>query len=261
MTGNGAIESLVGKKVFFLHPSLLMQNKLVEELAQEEFEVYSVKDETALRRVLRKYPDSIVFANISDGMRESAWEKWIHSVMRDNRTANVGIGIIAYGENADIRYKYTEQLKVHCGYTIMKSDISGVVRQLKDILNSVGAKGRRKYIRLLTDKEPPLTVSLPMNGTFLDGVIKDISTAGFSCSIADDPDLIRNTHFTDIQVRLQTEFLKVQGLFFGSRMQGTEKVYVILITQRTSSEVQTKIRTFIRALLQSRMDSELAEQQ
>jgi len=250
-------ESLVGKKIFFLYPSVLIQNKIVEELAQEEFEVYSIRDETKLRQVLRKYPNSVVFANISDGMRESAWENWIRSVMMDSRTVGVAIGIIAYGEDANIRHKYTELLRVHCGYIVMKPDLSVVVRQLAEALIDVNAKGRRRYIRVLTDTEENITVNLPMNGTFLSGAIKDISTAGFSCTFEGDPDLIRNTHFDDIQIRLQTEFLKVQGMFFGSRMQGTEKIYVLLITQRTSSDVQAKIRKFIRMLLQSRMDNEL----
>ena len=258
MTENDNAEPLVGKKIFFLHASILIQNKIVEELAQEEFEVYSVKDETRLRYLLRRYPDSIVFANISDGMRESAWENWIRTVMMDNATAGVSIGIIAYGEDANLRHKYTELLKIRCGYTVMKPDLPMMVRQLADILDNVSAKGRRKYIRVLTDNETNITVNLPMNGTFINGVVKDISTAGFSCSFTEEPELSRNTHFTDIQLRLQTEFLKVQGMFFGSRMQGTERVFVILITQHTAVEERTRIRKFIRSLLQSRIDNELS---
>ena len=256
MTENDDAEFL-GRKIFFLYPSLLIQNKIIEELAQEEFEVYSVKDETKLRCVLRKYPNSIVFANISDGMSEGAWENWIRSVMMDNVTAGVSIGIIAYGENAHLRQKYTEYLKLHCGYTVMKPDLSAVVRQLVNILGSVDARGRRRYVRVLTETEANITVSLPLNGTFINGAIKDIGTAGFSCTFEEDIELDKNTHFADIQIRLKTEFLKVQGMFFGSRMHGTEKIYVLLITQRTAADVQAKIRRFIRSLLQSRMDNEL----
>jgi len=256
MTESDNTEQLLGKKIFFLYPSVVMQNRIVEELAQDEFEVYAVKDEVKLRQVLKKYPDSVVFANISDGMRESAWEDWIKSVMADNRTAGVGIGIIAYGENANLRHKYTELLKIRCGYTVLKSDLSAGVNQLTSILNDINARGRRRYVRVLTDKESDITVSLPLNGTTIKGVIKDISTAGFSCTFAEEPELIRNTHFADIQIRLKTEFLKVQGTFFGTRMQGTEKIYVLLVTQHTPFDVQMKIRKFIRLLLQSRMETE-----
>ena len=260
MAENSSTDS-IGRKVFFLYPSLLMRTQIAEGLALEEFEVYSVKDEIKLSRVLKKYSDSIVFANISDGMSESAWEDWIRSIMMDSETANIDIGIIAYGENATMRHKYIELLRVRCGFTVIKPDISATVKQLASILNDINAKGRRKYVRVMTDKEPDVTVSLPTNGTFVNGVIKDISTAAFSfsCSFEQDPELVKNSHFTGIHIRLQTQYLKVNGMVLGSRMQGTEKIYVILLSQHTPPDVQTVIRKFTRTLLQSRMDDEFKD--
>jgi len=257
MTESDNIESLVGKKIFFLHPSVLIQKKIIEELAQEEFEVYSVKDEVKLQQLLRKYPNSIVFANISDGMKESAWEHWIQSIMKDSKTARVGIGIIAYGEDANLRQKYIGRLKLRCGYTIIKTDLSAVINQLTNILGDMNAKDRRRYIRVLPDKDTNITLNLPMNGTFINGVIREISTAGFSCTFEDEPDLIRNTHYTGIQICLQTESFQIQGMYFGSRKQGTKIVYVFLVDQDTAPDAQAKIREFIRLHLKSRMDSEL----
>jgi len=253
MTGNDSVESL-GRKVFFLHPSALIQNEVIEELAQGEFEVYFSKDETKLRHLLKKYPESIVFANISDGMKENAWEEWIKSIMME--IPGVDIGIITYSDDTSLRHKYMELLKVRCGFTAMRADLPSVIKQLESILNSVNAKGRRKYVRVLTDRETNTTVNLPMNGTFVTGVIKDISTVGFSCYFADDPELVKNSHFTDIQIRLQTQLIKAQGMVFGSRMHENEKHYVFLFTQRTLPEVHIKIRKFIHTLLQTRMDNE-----
>ena len=253
MTENNSL----GRKVFFLHPSVIIQNQIVAELAQEEFEVYTVKDETKLRRLLKKYPDSIVFANINDGMKEKAWEDWIRGVMGSSETAGVSIGIITYGSDEAIRRKYTDQIKVHCGFTLLKSDASEVVKQLIAVLNSVNAKGRRKYIRALTEKETNVTVNLPINGTYVVGLIKDISVVGFSCSFRDDPDLTKNSLFNDIQIRLQTQLLKAEGIVFGSRMDGGQKTYVVLFTQRVDPSLRTRIRKYIQSYLQNKMDSEL----
>ena len=248
------------RKIFFLYPSVLIQNKICEELAQKEFEVYSAQDEIKLRQVLKKYPNSIVLANISEGMKESAWEAWIKSVMEDSETAGIDIGIIAYGENAELRHKYLEQLKIRCGYTVMKTDVSAVAKQLENILDSANAKSRRKYIRVQVDNCTDITVCFRINGTIINGVIKVLSTAAFSCSFSccfpEDPDLSNGTHFSDIEIKLPTETLKVQGMVLGSRIQETEKLYVILISQHTSSEVQKKIRKYIRSLLLARMDIE-----
>ena len=255
MAENGNLNTL-GRKIFFLHPSGITQNLIISELAQEEFEVYSVRDEVKLRNVLKKYPDAIVFANINEGMKEHAWEEWIQEIKKDPETAGVDIGIIASGNNQTAKQKYIDQLNVRCGFTVVKPDTVSVIKQLNVLLNNVNAKGRRKYIRAVMDKDAHTTVNLPINGTFVNGVIKDISVVGFSCSFADDLKLTKNKLFKDIQLRLQTLLIKAEGIVFGSRMDGEEKVYVFLMTQRVDSSEKAKIRKYIQTLLQSRMDHE-----
>jgi len=250
------VSAFLERKVFFLHPSVLIQNLVIEELAQEEFEVYAVKDEVKLRKLLKKYPRSIVFANISEGMKESAWEEWIRSVITSAEISGVDIGIIATVEDASLRHKYIEQFKIRCGYTVIKSDLPNVIKQLENILKNAQVKGRRKYIRAATSNEPNITVNIPMNGTFINGTIRDISAVGFSCHFEEDPRLMKNRHFTDIQIRLKTQLLKVQGVIFGSRIHHSQKIYVIIFTQRTSPDSITKIRKFIRSYLQAKIDAD-----
>ena len=247
----------LGRKIFFLHPLAVVKNHLVSELAQEEFEVYVVTNEVKLRNVLKKNPDSIVFANISEGMKESAWDEWIKGIMTDDATSGVDVGIVTGVEDVNLRRKYTEQFKLSCGFTVLKSDLPSMLKQIMEILNAANAKGRRKYVRAVTGNETNITVNLPMNGTFVHGVIKDISTVGFSCVFDDDPKIVKNSHFPDIQLRLQIQLVKAEGIVFGTRMDGDDKIYVILFTQRTSPDVRTRIRKFIQSFLQAKMDSEL----
>jgi len=247
----------LGRKIFFLHPSALIQNQIINELTQEEYEVYATKDEAKLLNALKKYPDSIVFANLNEGLKTDAWEAWIRKIMTDAETAKVDVGVIAASDSAQFRKMYTQQLKVRCGFTVLKSDFTLVIKTLVAILESVNAKGRRKYLRAVTDNEVNTTVNLPLNGTFIKGVIRDISTVGFSCSFADDPELTKNSLITDMQIRLATQLIKAEGIVFGSRIEGEQKVYVILLSQRTSPDVRTRIRKFIQFFLQARMDSDI----
>jgi hypothetical protein len=248
---------ILGRKIFFLYPSALIQNQIITELAQEEFEVYSVRNETKLYQVLTKFPNSIVFTTLNEGMKEGAVEEWIKKIAADPKTAGVDVGIISAGIDENIRRKYIEQLKVRCGFTLIKSDLGGVIKQLIDTLGSVDAKGRRKYIRAVIDSGSNTTVNLPVNGNYKNGVVKDVSTVGFSCTFSEDLALAKNSLLGDIQLRLQTQLLKTEGIVFGSRMAGEEKIYVFLFTQRTSPDVKTRIRKFIQSHLQSRMDAEL----
>ena len=250
MTNN---DNFLGRKIFFLYPSAVVLNRITEELIQQEFEVYVIKDHIKIRGILKKHPNSIVFVNIYDGMSEAEWEIWIKGVMAE--TAGVGIGIISPGEDEAVREKYLNQIKIPCGYTVLKSDLNLVLTQLFEILKIADAKGRRKYIRAVVDNEANTTVNLPINGTFINGTIKYISVVGFSCFFADDTELTKNSLFQDIQIRLQSSIIKAEGIVFGSRMDGNTKIYVVLFTQRMDSEVRAKIRRFIQSNLQAKMDA------
>jgi len=253
----GDIQSSFGKKVFFLHPSALVQNQVISELAQEEFEVYILKDEAKLRQAISIYPDSIVFASINETMKEEAWDKLVRTIMGTPETEKVKVGIIASVNNEELKKKYVDQYKVACGFTVVKSDYIEAARQLVDILDSVDAKGRRKFLRLLMDNDSKTTVNLPINGTYINGLIKDISVVGFSCVFDEDPRLTKNGLFSDIQIRLQSQLIKAEGIVFGSRMDGEEKCYVILFSKRIDPSVRTKIRKYIQASLQHNIEKEL----
>ena len=246
---------ILGKKIFFLYPSAIVQNRIIEELIQQEFEVYLMKDHKKLFNILKKYPESIVFINIYEGMTEKEWEAWIKSVQGNKDTSNVSIGIICQNEDEALISKYITQIKIKAGYIVLKSDLAPAFKQLFEILMSLQAKGRRKYIRVITENETNTIVNMPVNGTFVKGMIKDISVVGFSCSFDEDPELKKNSLFNDIQVKLQTNILKTEGIVFGSRMDGNRKIYVILFTQRVDPEIRARIRRYIQSNLQSKMDS------
>ena len=256
MAESGNSNSL-GKKIFFLHPSAVVQNQVISELAQEEFEVYILKDEAKLKQAIGLYPDSIVFANINETLKEDAWDELVRNIMGDPKNDSLKVGIIASTNNEEIRKKYVDQYKVPCGFTVIKSDFTEAVKQLIDILNGVDAKGRRKFLRFLIDKDSKTTVNLPMNGNYVNGLINDISVVGFSCVFDVDPNLTKNGLFNDIQIRLQSQLIKAEGIVFGSRMDGDAKCYVILFSKRTDPSVRTKIRKYIQASLQHNLDKEL----
>jgi len=251
----------LGKKIFFLFPSAFVQNQVVSELAQEEFEVYILKDEAKLQQALGLYPDSIVFASINETMKEEAWDKLVRDIMGKPENDSVKVGIIASVNNEEIRAKYVDQYKVQCGFTVVKSDFAEAVKQLINILNGVDAKGRRKFMRVVMDKDSKTTVNFPVNGAYINGIIKDISVVGFSCFFDEDPKLAKNSLFGDIQIRLQSQLIKAEAIVFGSRMDDTVKCYVFLFSKRIDPSVRTKIRKFIQSCLQHNMEKELMEKE
>jgi hypothetical protein len=252
---NDNASEIVGKKIFFLYPSAIIQNEVAYELIQQEYEVYIIKNHQNLRRVLKKFPDSIVLINIDDGLPEKEWEVWIRGVLGDPDTARVGIGILSATNNEALRRKYVTTINIQCGFTaIIKLDILKSVKQVYEILKTVDARGRRKYLRATSENEALTTINIPHNGLFIKGVIKDISVVGLSCAFAEDPSLEKNSLCQDMQIKLQSAILKTEGIVFGSRQDGNAKIYVFLFTQRIDPDVRIKIRSYIQSIMQAKMD-------
>jgi len=249
--------SFIGKKIFFLYPNAVVQNRVIAELVQQEYEVYTAKNKDSLKKVLRKYPDSIVFVDINENMPESEWDLWITALKEASDTKNVSVGILTANEDEAIKRKYLLVHEIACGYTVLRFDLERSIAHIISILQTVNAKGRRKYIRATTEGETNTTVNLPWGGSFIHGQVKDVSVVGISCTLDCSPDIPKNTLIKDIQVKLQTNLLKVEGIVFGSRMEGMEKIYVILFTQRIDPDVRTKIRKYVQHNLQGKMDFEL----
>ena len=249
---------LIGKKIFFLYPSISVQNRIITALIQQEYEVYISKNKEKLKKALSKYPDSIVLIDINEQISESEWDIWITGIMEAPDMQGISIGVVTSNDDEQIKRKFLLALKVPCGYTVLSHDTEKTMTQIMSALQTVNAKGRRKYIRAVMEKgEISGTVNLPVNGNFVNGVIKDISVVGISCTLNGNPEIPKNTLFKNIQIRLQTNLLKVEGILFGSRSDGVNTIYVILFTQRIDPDVRTKIRTYIQHTLQQRMNPDI----
>jgi hypothetical protein len=251
---DGNNTEILGKKVFFIHPSALTQNEIVSELAQQEYEVYVIRDNDKMADVLRRYPSSVVFVSVDEVLQLKEWELFIRKIME---IGDVVVGVIANTDNDNAKRFYLNTLKVSGGYVPLKPDSGKAIGNILGILKSVDAKGRRKYVRADTRDDPMASINIPFNGRYINGTIWDISVVGLSCVFSEDPELEKNSLFLDIQIKLQSSILKAEGIVFGSRMSGSDKVYVIVFTQKIDPVVRTRIRMYIQKNLQLKMDQEM----
>jgi hypothetical protein len=250
-----AQSEISGRKVFFIYPTVSVQQQIIPELAQHEFEVYSAKKHQHMTQIFKKYPNSVAFINIDEGMAEKEWETWISGIQ--TALPDIKIGVLSSNAEEEQQNKFTKDIHVACGYIISKLDMSKALVKFEEILNSLNVKGRRKYLRASTVGETTAVLNMPHGTGFINAAIKDISVVGISCVFEQDIDLAKNALFKDLQVRLQTMLLKVEAIVFGSRIDNGEKIYVFLFTQRIDPSVRVKIRKYIQQNLQAKMDPEI----
>ncbi|MDR0706617.1 MAG: PilZ domain-containing protein [Treponema sp.] len=249
---------ITGKKIFFLYPPTIVENEVMSALIMQEFESYTVKDHVALRRVLKRFPNSIVFVNLDEKtMPEKDWEAWICDVMADPNTVRTEIGVLSSNANDEVKRMYLTQIKVTCGFTYISTDIKKLISQISHILMQRGAMGRRKYIRVTSGNETSTTANIPLDGRFVSVAIRDISSAGFSCIFVEDPNLPKGTIVTDIQLKLQSTLIRAEAIALGSRAYESMQVYVFVFMPQIESEGRYKIHKYIQTAIQNKMDMEL----
>jgi hypothetical protein len=254
--GNTNTQSdITGKKVFFLFPTAYVQNQVITELVQHEYEIYISKDPKRLAHALKKYTDSVVFANIDEGLHEPEWEKWIRTLM--SALPDIRVGVFSSNSDDKIREKYLDNLHIKCGYFNSKLDMSKTTIKILEVLETMDVKGRRKYLRANTETESVATINMPISSGFINGTVRDVSVVGVSCTFEEDVPIHKNELIKDIQIRLQTMLLKAEAVVFGSRLDGHEKIFVLLFTQRVDHEVKIKIRKYIQQNLQHKIDREI----
>ncbi|MDR1466312.1 MAG: PilZ domain-containing protein [Treponema sp.] len=250
-------QNFSGKKTFFLYPQVIVYNEVITDLFIQEYEAYVVRDHPALRKILKRFPDSIVFVNIDERLKEKEWEAWIRGVMSDPFTEQVSVGVLTTGRDDGIRHKYLYQVRITSGFIHVSTDLKRLTSQITEKLQINDALGRRKFIRTTTHDERMTTVNIPIAGRFVTGSILDISSAGFSCIFQEDPFLEKNSLIPNIQIKLKSVLMRAEGIVFGSRIEDFMKVYVFVFTPRTDSNTRAKIRAYIRMNIQDRMDMEL----
>lgn len=247
------------KKVFFLYPPSVVRENLITILLEQEFEVYVLRDIAIASMVIRKYPDSILFINIDDGMSEREWADWIRSRMENPETRTVGFGIVSYNGDETTKKKYLMDIGVAYGFIILKLGLEESARILVATLNAAEAKGRRKYVRANCDSDPLATINLRDNRKLVNGKICDISVVGLSCVFDNDPMLTKNELVSDVQLKLRANLILTQVIVFGTRKDPEGRtVYVLLFARTMETAAREKIRNFIQLSLQSEMEQEVA---
>ena len=133
-----------GRKVFFLYPHSVLNEELLVEILENEYEIYCIRDHEAAARVAAAWPGSIVFVNIDEGLRELQWEAWIRHLIDAPETASTRLGIMTYNPNPELAHKYLMELMIPCGFIQLKLGLAEGKRIILKTLEANEARGRRR---------------------------------------------------------------------------------------------------------------------
>lgn len=235
-----------------------MQDQLLQIIFQAEYEVYLLHDHEKARGLLAKFPDSILFVNIDERVRDVDWFHYVRALMDEPATASVKVGILSYNEDPKLARRFLLELSVPCGFIKLKIGLAESARILLSVLEANEAKGKRRHVRALIPDGTSVTFNFKTERRLISGRIRDISLAGMACYFDDPLELPNGSRLDDLQLNLRGGIARVVGRVAGSRRTEEGLLYVILFELPDLGETRRRLHTFIYNTLQSQMDRMLA---
>jgi hypothetical protein len=246
-------QSASGKKIFILHPHSVIKDELLDLLIMSGFESYVLHDHKRALKLLAKFPDSIMFINIDDGMAENEWEAYIRGIQENPVTKECKLGILSYNTDQRLMRKYLMDLALPCGYIQLKLGVRESTRIMLGALEANEARGRRKYIRAFCEDDMNATVNIKGATGYYYGKILDISAAGIAARFDLFEDPPPNTMIKGMQLKLRGGLVLTDAILMGKRQ---DNVWIFVFDGvRMNADHKLVIHRFIKYTLQHYMDT------
>jgi len=244
-------QDITGKKIFILHPHSVIQEEMLDILIMAGFESYVLYDHKRAFKLLVKFPGSIMFVNIDEGLPEKEWEAYIQGIQEGPATGETKLGILSYNTDQKLMQKYLMDIAVPCGYIQLKLGIKESTRIMLSALEANEARGRRKFIRAFCHEDAMATVNFKgTNGILYNGKILDISAAGIAAKFEKVEDIPANALLKEVQLKLHGSLVLTNMVFMGKRQ---DNVLVLLFDAKIDHEKKATIHHFIKYTLQHYM--------
>jgi len=242
-----------GKKIFLLFPHSVIRDEMLDLLIMAGYETYTIFDEKRARKLLIKFPGSIMFINIDEGLKESEWETYVQGIQDDPATKESRLGIMSYNQDRELMQKYLMELTIPCGYIQLKLGLQESTRIILSALEANEARGRRKHIRADCEDDINALVNFKGSSGLCHGKILDISSAGIAARFEKDSELTLSTVLENVQLKLRGGLVMTDMTFMGQR-RDDKHVYILLFTAKLSTDNKLIIHRFIKQCLQKYID-------
>ena len=242
-----------GRKVFFLYPHSVIHQEMLEILIMAGYESYTLVDANKAKKLLKKFPGSIMFINIDKGMKESEWEVYIRGIQEDESTKECKLGIMSYNQDKNLMRKYLMEISVPCGYVQLKLGLQESIIIILGVLEASEARGRRRYIRADCEDDLNATLNFKYDTDIFHGKILDISSAGVAVKIEKFESVNLNTTLRGVQLKLRGGLMITEMLYMGKRSDKKD-VYILMFTPKMTRENKLIIYKYVKVSLQKYID-------
>jgi hypothetical protein len=237
-----------GKKIFLLYPHSVIGDEMLDLLIMAGYETYPVFDEKRALKLLLKFPDSVMFINIDEGLREKEWEAYIWAVQNSTKTKDCRLGIMSYNQDKDLMKKYLIDLAVPCGYVQLKQGLKESTKIIFSALEASEARDRRNCIRADCEDDIGATMNYKGETEVYHGKILDISSTGVAARFEKLDSHSINSVVQKVQLKLRGGVVMTDMIYMGQRRED-KRTHILLYGPKLTEEDKLVIHHFIKQCL------------
>ncbi|MCL2478526.1 MAG: PilZ domain-containing protein [Treponema sp.] len=242
-----------GKKIFLLRPHSVIHEEMLEILIMAGYETYTLFDEARARRLLEKFPGSIMFINIDEGLSEPEWENYICKIQEDETTRDCRLGIMSYNQDRKLMQKYLMEISIPCGYIQLKLGLQESTKIILGALEANEARGRRRSIRADCHDDLNATLNYRGDSGMYHGKLLDISSMGVAAKMDKVDNLPANSMLRQVQLRLRGGLIITDMIFIGKRRDSKDE-FIMLFNPKMPKDQKSVVYRYIKVCLQKYID-------
>lgn len=236
-----------GRKVFFINPTISVENSVITRLQTMEYEVYTLKDFRTAKNLFAAVKNGICFICPDSDLSKDGWRNFIKYLESDETYQKFDIGVISEMIPENKKSEFTKDLKLSAGFFSMLAK-DDAVREIVKTLDKLQAKGMRKYIRVscMDDPKSELYWFTKDQKMFRCKLI-DLSTVGIAAKLpaSQAKAVFVNQLISDATIVLAGKQLPVAVKVSG--IKGTNDVLLVIMMygMDTPASTQAQIRSYV----------------
>ena len=237
-----------GRKIYFLNPSFVVENYIIDYLKKNEYEVYVLTDFRKAKGILSANEDSMCFVNIDSEMPYAHWYNFMKSFSLSDNLQSIYLGVISEKASWEDKDKFMMNIKLPGGFHLIDRKTPKLLDEFTKVLDVNGAKGRRKFLRLDTRNERDVSGYLASGGKLFSLNIKDISSAGFAVTYKQNIVNLfqKNTLVRNLNISAGRKSMVCSCIVFNTQLNtdGTA-MSVLMLTNENPESTRSYIRDYI----------------
>lgn len=244
-----------GRKVLFLNASSAIIRSVIPELVSHEFDVCHIPSMSAAKEVLAHFPGVILIVNLDDSSDTGSMIQFINSLGDDGSIETPTICVMYRGLDFDIG-AFSEKASF-TGGAIQIKDTANSLEPIITTLNSLNAKGMRKFVRTDCTNDKDAILLAIVNNKLYNLKCSDISLAGTACTVDEKfaEAFQPKTLINNITITLGRRTVNWPMIVAGASPAGDTMKLVLMFVSGISATTEKTIHDYIMQSQQKQIDN------